>query len=436
MRCLYLCIFIIVNSALLFAQQSELQFKVIEEGTKTPVQFCFVIVKGTTISSQSDESGNVKIKANNVDTLIVYQLGYFMKKQSMADITGNGYTVQLKLKSVNLNEVVITTQKTQILQATNNTFFLAFEFYDDFILALADKGERYNSLMLMDMAGNKIAEKKLHIKTESLFKDCLGNIHLLTEDSIHQVYYNYKDVTLLKPFHISNYYNTLKPCECYSGHKYIFKIRQYRNLKNAYYMIDDEIKANNQWIITVADSAAIKGFNTDFDINYFLEQRRRGVGYFTNISELKKNIDYLREELILSENYNNLIRPVNSEMKKTDSAFVLLDYTNKQIYHFSLEGKQKDCLSLNNSVNISPKMIYDDDYKQMIFSQTNKKGIVTLYRFDLKSNTFTHKFEIKKFYFISDFKIKGGNLYFIYKDRQSSLTQSKIIKESIFWEAI
>jgi len=420
----------------LFSQNETIHFKIYDDATKAPIQFGFVLIKGTNISSQSDEFGKVSIKTNAQDTLVIYQLGYQLKKATPFDIEKNNHIVLLKSKNLTLDEVIIKSTKIDTIQASNNTVFIDFDFYDDFILALVDKGGKYNYLQLLDLDGHKISEKKLSIKSEMVFKDCFENNHLVTADSVFQVYYDYKNIILLNPFPISNYYGLLKPCECYHGNKYIFKTKQYRNLKNSYAMYDENKKGVKQIMVTVADSAAIKGFNMDYDINFFLEKRRRGLGYETSVDEIKKHIDELREALLLSTDYTNLLRPIESEIKKIDTNFVLFDYTNKLVYTFSFDGKLNSKNILLDFDDITPKLYIDHDTKNYIFSEIDKIGIVTLFKYDLSKNVFTHKFELENYYFIKKIRVKGDHIYFLNKDKTSDLAKTKILKENISWKKL
>lgn len=424
---------LLLNVTFSFSQNDILDFQILDEKTREPIQFSFTVIKGKNISSISDENGYTKIQTNKSDTLVIYRLGYFLKKITPLDISTNNRIVLLKPKAVILEEVVVKSNKTDTFLANNNIVFLDFDFYDDYILAIVNKGKKYNSLMLLDLDGNKIVEKKLSIKSEALFKDCFENIHLITIDSVYQAYYNYQNITLLKPYHINKYYGLLKPCECYYGNKHIFKIVQYHQLKNTYYLYDDK---NKQIIADIADSSAIIGFNSDYNLNYFLSQRRMNAGYSTSVSEISKHIDQLRAEIVLSPTYANLLRPIESELKRIDSNLVLFDYTNKFIYTFTFGGKLLSKSALNNFAGINPKIHLDYDSHNLIFSKTNSNGVLTLYKFDINKNIFTHKFELKKSYSLKKFKIKENQLYFINRDMTSELTKSKIVKELIIWQTL
>ncbi len=430
-RQVYLLLTLLLISTFSFSQKDPFKFQIIDEKTKDPIQFCYVVIKGKNISSQSDEKGNVSIQAKSIDTLVIYQLGYYLKKVTTSEISKKQNLVLLTSKNITLDEVTVRSRSIDTLQNNNGIVFLDFEFYDDNLLTLINKGKKYNSLLLLDKNGNKINELSLNVKAETLFKDCFENIHLISSDSVYQIYYNYQTLALLKPYPVASYYNFLHPCECYHGNKYIFKVKHYKELKNTYCLYDEDKK---QIIACVADTLAINGFNMDYDIRYFLAKRRQGEGYATSVSEINKNIDKYREEVALSPDYANLLRPVESEIKKIDTNFVLFDYTNKFIYSFSLSGKLNNKSSLNNFTDITPKLYIDHDSHNYIFSSTSKNGVLTLFKYDKIKNTFSHKFQLKEFYFIKNFKIKENSLYFINKDRY--IGKTKIIKEYINWQTL
>lgn len=435
-RAVYAILVFFICPVVVFSQKDFLNFKVLDEKTKEPIQFCYVLVKGKNVSSQSNERGAVKIVARPADTLVIYQLGYFVKKTTLSEIISNGYVITIRSKNITLDEVIIKPAKTDTFQNDNTIFFLDFELYDDLILALVSRGGRYNSLMLLNQQGNKVAEKRLTVKSEAMFKDCFNAIHILTDDSIYQVYYDYQAIKLLKPYSIKNYYSVLKPCECYYGNKFMLKVKKYQGLKTFYYMVDQQTRQKPAVVAVVADSSAIRGFNMDYDLRYFLDIRRGGGGYLTSVTELVKHLDELREDLKLPPEYKMVLQDMQSEMKLVDTNFILVDYTNKELYTLSLNGAQTNKIKLMDFNGITPKLTIDHDTRNLVFSRLSVTGTLTLYRYDLLRNNFTHKFELRNFYYVKKFRIKENNLYFINKDRSETMSKVKIIKEFINWQPI
>jgi hypothetical protein len=225
-RHVFVLFLLLFNSIFLFCQKDTLVFQILDRENKKPIPFCLITIKDKNTFFSADENGIAKIISNLNDTLIIHQLGYFNLKTTWAVIVQANKKILLIPKNVALTEISVNSNKNITLQDSNNIVFLDFVFYDDFILTLANKGKKFNSLMLLDLEGNKICETNLTIKTEKLFKDCFNNTYLITDDSIYKVYYNYQKIDFLKPYHISDYNNLLKLCECYHENKYILKVKK------------------------------------------------------------------------------------------------------------------------------------------------------------------------------------------------------------------
>jgi hypothetical protein len=418
------------------AQTKFYVFRLLDENTKEPIPFAYAVLKGKNISSLSNEFGVVKIKADFFDTLIVSQTGYFLKRISVKDIEKTDSVIFLKRKEINLNEVTVITKTLEVFQENTNMVYLDFDFYDDLIVSLVNKGEKNNSLLLSDKNGNKISEKPLKFKAELLYKDCLGNLHVATRDSIFQLFYDYVNIKLLAPYPISKLTSVLMPCECYYDGKYIFKSIHYQRLKNTYTLFESK---NNVYknIAFVADSENIRDFNLEFDLRYFLNLRKAELEkYQTSVTELSKNLETLREKMDLPQEYSRLLKRTASEMKKIDTSFVLFDYTHQVINYYSLNGKPQHQLKFNFS-GVEAKIYIDSDARNYIFTNLDgRNGILTLYRFDVIKNAFTHKYAVTNFHFIKYFKIKENFLYFINKDQITGHANSKIVKNYILWEKL
>jgi hypothetical protein len=393
-------------------------------------------VLGKKNSAVGDEMGFVALRAAGNDTLVFYQLGFNLLKLPIAAVGAVPAKIFLKVKSIQLDEVNVTAKKFEVFEENNNTVFLDFEFYDDNILCLANKGGRNNVLILTDMQGNRLQEKKLNITSDDLFKDCFGNIHIVGADSVYQVYYDYSQLLVLPPFPIIDYQNFLLPCQAAFNDKYIFKINQYRSLKHAY-LYYDILNNTKKTIACVADSEAISGFNMDFDIRFFLDQRRKGAGYAYTVTDLYKNFDKFREELVLPFEYTNLLRPLESELKLIDTTLLLFDYSNSIVYHYTRNGEFISKAQLQNFPSILPKLQYDKDAETVVLTALNNRtGLLSLYRYNPATRALTHKFTIEDFHYIKNFQIKENYLYHINREKTNKQANTKLVKLPIVWQKL
>lgn len=385
--------------------------KVIDAANQSPLAFSAVMLKGTFTSTETNAAGEFTIAVTDKShTLVIFQYGYGTKEQMVSAAEHEGLLIALQPKAYNLTEIVVRDKRTDTLQAGNHTEFLAFEFYDNFLVALVNKGRRYNMVQLLDESGKVIREHRAPDGVNALFKDCLGNVQLLSADSSYQFYYNYETIELLTPYAMEVFARTLKPCQCVSGNMYYFKEVTYKNLKNAYYLINRYDLQKKMLFTKVENTDAIHAFNTDYDINYFLAQRRKGAGYNMQVEDIRARLDELREDLPLAADYLFKLNPIKSDLVKLDSSLLVVDYTHRLLYRHHTSGTllKTDTLLLKG---LSPFVVQDADLQKLYFvKETN--GQMSLYEYK-KSFINTKALVIDGYRFIKNVRCRNGILYFL-----------------------
>ncbi len=404
---LYVCV-----TATMAAQTSyTVKGKVVDATNQAPLAFSAVMLKGTFTSTETNAAGEFTITVNDQNhTLIIFQYGYDTKEQMVSAAEQKDLLISLQAKAYNLTEVVVRDRRTDTLQAGKHTEFLYFEFYDNFLVALVNKGKRYNMVQLLDESGKIVREYKAPEGVESLFKDCLGNVQLLSADSSYQFYYNYETIELLKPYTLELFARTLKPCQCISGDNYYFKEATYKNLKNTYYMINRNDLRQKLLFTQVENKDAINAFNTDFDINYFLAQRRKGFGYGMSVEEMQLRIDELRENVPLDEEYLFKLGLIKSDLVKLDSSLLVVDYTHRLLHKHHASGAllKTDSLNLKGA---SPFVVQDADLQKLYFVK-EEKGQMSLHEYkNLLANS--KGLLIEGYRFIKNVRCRNGILYFL-----------------------
>ncbi len=411
LRCFSLLLCLCMASTLASQTSYTVTGKVTDAATGAPLPFAAVMLKGTFISTETNAAGEFTIALTDKShTLIVFQYGYTTKEQMLSVAGQNGLLISLQAKAYNLTEIVVRDKRTDTLQANNHTEFLAFEFYDNFLVALVDKGRRYKLVQLLDESGKVIREHKAPEGAGALFKDCLGNVQLLSKDSSYQFYYNYETIEFLPPYSLALFARTLMPCQCISGDNYYFKEVRYKNLKNAYYLINRHDLQKRSLFTRIENTDAINAFNTDYDLNYFLAQRRKGFGYAMQVEDIKSRIDELREDLPLTPDYLFKLNPIKSDLVKLDSSLLVVDYTHRMLYHHHASGAllKTDSLRLKG---VSPFVVQDADLQKLYFVRESN-GLMSLYEY---RPPFTNlkALVIEGYRFIRNVRCRNGTLYFL-----------------------
>jgi hypothetical protein len=410
-RC-YIVLVCLCVAATLPAQTSyTVSGKVVDAANQAPLAFSAVMLKGSFTSTETNAAGEFTITVNDKNhTLIIFQYGYDTKEQMVSAAEQKDLLISLQAKAYNLTEIVVRDKRTDTLQAGNHTEYLSFEFYDNFLVALVNKGRRYNMVQLLDESGKVIREYKAPEGVHALFKDCLGNVQLLSADSSYQFYYNYEMIELLKPYSLELFARTLRPCQCISGDTYYFKEVTYKNLKNTYYMINRRDLQKKMLFTQVENTDAITAFNTDYDLNYFLGERRKGFSYGMSVEEMKLRIDELRNDLPLTTEYLFKLNPIKSDIVKLDSSLLVVDYTHRLLYKHHASGAllKTDSLSLKG---VSPFVVQDADLQKLYFVKESN-GQMSLHEY---KNRFANSkaLIIEGYRFIRNVRCRNGTLYFL-----------------------
>jgi len=179
---------------------------------------------GTHILLQSKQAGTVTdnngrftiITNKSSDALIVSRIGYRTKhillKKDIPDIS---ITVKLSPDTIMLSEAEIIGRKGIYNRKTNNYTILDYTFADSNILLLQNRLglKKQLSLTLLNSNFDTIINTAyIPKKADSLFNDCLGNIHLITKDSAYQLWINKTRLLFYKPVELNKFYSFLKDC--------------------------------------------------------------------------------------------------------------------------------------------------------------------------------------------------------------------------------
>lgn len=400
------------------AAQETLKAQVYDSLGSEPVPFASVIVKGTKLGTTTSESGWFELKGiTNKSVIVIASLGYYTR-EIRADKIMNG-RIALLPRSTQLKTVEITGEPVQAIQEKTSTFYIDYDFYDNYILALAITGnKRY--LQLIDAEGKVVTSRRVGRKCEKLSRDCIGNVHLITADSSYQVYYDYSRLQLQKPYPIATFASVLAPCISMHKGAYYFRQMEYRGLKCKYYCVKTSEPGKKHVFRIAADSSKITDFNAKYDLAYFLKVRResKGLMYGEPISSLLQNMDKYREELELDFLESQWLSPVETELHNIGNRLYLFNFTDSVMEsyydHDSLERvvdfklhRDKDCVH----------HIIKDEGMGTAYAVFMNKSTATLREIDLHTGEARGSYEIKGYPFPEKIKVRDGVLYFLYRDK-------------------
>lgn len=221
----YLLFFLLFNLTFVtfgFGQQHKVSGHVIDIITKLPIEDVNIIHKetgaGTTTNSAGFFSLNIDVKNLKLTcSHISYQTNIV---DFQADKINTRIEIQLTPKSFELSEAIITAKRQFKFSVVD------FNFIDSNLLILTTK-HRNNSykLFLLNTLYDTIARVE-HLPTNrqgSIYKDCMGNCHLILKDSAYQVIVNKKMIELAYPVHTDYFFKIMQNCMCETEKYLVFK---------------------------------------------------------------------------------------------------------------------------------------------------------------------------------------------------------------------
>jgi hypothetical protein len=420
-RILFILCFLISGS--LFSQ--TFTGTVMDAKKRKALPDCIVIIRGTTASSLTDHKGNftLSLPFNETSVLVFTMLGYTTIEYDLS--TYKKDTFILTPKNIQLKEVEILAEKKAILNPGNDEKILDFDLLNDNILLLAP-GKEMNNLKLLNELGNYVSSLNVNKHSESLKRDCLGNLQLYSKDSAWQVFFDFEKLNLLNPYSLDAYKSIMGKCICAGNNSFYFQDMEYRNLKTRYFYFSEKEKGIKHELIAFGDTAKIQAFELDYNLHYFLEVRRKSgyTMYNEPVDSIRVKMQKYREELPLDWTYNTWLGKIETEIVKNDTSLFIVNFTDSLIYSVTKDNavRVQSAFHIAGYKNLVHKIYTDADYNENYMVQFMDNTLVMI-RFDIYSGKELSKTIIPGIPYLPEkIIIHSGKAYFIQKnlaDQQS-----------------
>jgi hypothetical protein len=195
---------------------SSLRGRVTDATTGQPIGQVNILVNSPSHGVTTDGTGNFKISDFSLPaTLVLSHIAYHTQTIVLRELPEKALTIRLNPK-VNLLKETVITAEIQFAEEKEHITVMDFEFYGDHILILLYNhrkehhellltGPYFDTVALSNGFGPKYGKQEL-------FKDCLGECHVLDDEKARQVII---DDTLLRLMHmipIDRFHNIVDDC--------------------------------------------------------------------------------------------------------------------------------------------------------------------------------------------------------------------------------
>jgi hypothetical protein len=388
--------------------------KIIDFKTKEPVSFAIIQVLIENAYAQSRLNGSFKIEHISKNPIIVIRkLGYETLTINVDSSVKLPLLVNLKAQSKDLSEVVVSANK-QTKRLVDNTFYVAdYQLINNQILLFGDINE-IPYLRLITRDGEVLHTSKLPRHSyQSLFKDCFGNVHVLSTFSSTQVYITNNKIGLLDDIRLSLFDSLLRPCILSKEDNFYFETcHNEGQTKNVFAINKLTRKIHNYG--TYSNEAMIAMIADE-------ERLSRSKYGGSGKSEME---DVNPEELRLmrrAEDDRNFFYTIVATkayipvFAGNDTVFIF-DHPNNLVHSYSLESNkalQVKTMEYNHFPRWKPLVLFDEA-RNIFYTTYLKDGIITIGEINRATGKINKRFKLSHT-FPKNIKIDNGIVYYMYR---------------------
>jgi hypothetical protein len=215
--------------------------RVSDDRTEEPVENVNIVISNTEWGTTTNELGEFILRVDQLPFELEFtHVAYKTKRLLFEHQPLRPLSVRLSRRTESLSEVVITSQRIDTLYADQVYSVLDFELCNKGILLLIFKSRLSRAeLLLQDWDGNTLAEMNiLPMKPLGLYRDCLGEVHILSQDKAYQVSITDDRMSLYDPYDMSYFAEVMAGCKFMIGSRVFFEEVIYNELIKRFYVVN------------------------------------------------------------------------------------------------------------------------------------------------------------------------------------------------------
>jgi len=375
----------------------------IKDDNGREIPYVHVWVENTTNGTITNEKGKFELRKENFPVKIhISHLSYESKVLNIKSKKDLPKTIRLKSLYYELPTAVVSTEK--LIDLTQDYWYdlSDFEVYQDHLLLLTYQWKRKQNpwLVMLNAYGDTLWSEAVNRDGE-LYKDCLGNIHLVTKKAAYQIFIEEETCQFYPAVSISDFKAQLGPCIESHDDKIYIKQYAYNNQVLNYFEGDLKDTSYRQ-IGQIVDRRAIRQMSDDMSGPSKNEHEKRFDQLFF--------YDPIYAPLIRRGDSTIIFDFVNGEINILGQNLNEI-HTAKIEFHKTLKWKEK---------------LFIDESNDKIYTMFRRGGFHSLHEINLNDASLSEAINIPEFTFIGKLRVHQDKIYFLYRDRQEDQALTKI----------
>ncbi len=382
-----------------WSQDQVLRGRIVDSQSGAGLAFAHILQKGTANGTVADENGSFRLEVPELPlTLVITEVAHRTREIEVDQAFVEIHLDPLRLE---LADVVISREMEAYSRLTNQV--KDFEFYDELLLVLGTSGQE---LRLINQGGGLVYRSLTPVKGRELFSDCLGNIHLLGQDSAYQIFYDYEYLHFLDPYPLEEFDRYLRDCHCQFDGGLILVKHSRRGLQTSVLHARGGLTRS---LAEMADSNALDYLNREYGLEYFVERRNNGDHrYHFSRATMADSLEYLQDELELDWFDQRILQPGKIFAAVWQDSLRIFDLDRMQQLVYTPGGERAVTTTLSYTAKNARALLRDRVTGQLYIDYA-RRGQSRL------QNVFEagDSMNISEMPFPSKLKLYNGLLYFI-----------------------
>lgn len=380
--------------------------KVINSITEAPIPDVNLRFETLKTGTVTDKKGDFSVYIDSVPVImVVSHLGYETRKIYL-DNTSYSLMIEMTPSVQQLSEVEITALGTaEPLSRPRTTTVLDYEPDSGYVITLSTRLRTNDDLLVFRKGeGDTLAVRSMSgSNARRLFRDCLGNIHLVTRDSVFQLFRTGDSITLLYGVTIKRFNALLADCVLSTEELLFFKKTEKHELGISYFTVN-RTSHERQVISSMNDSARLR-------------MAKKNPGDWNLL--LRKRVPEGREDFVTwSYVHKILYRPLSSSLFKAAGYICALNSSDHTIEFYRPDGSYSSKLLINITNGEEGKWcgeVYPDGMTCKVYTAFSRNGYYTLYRIDLNTGELKRCAAIEKVY-PDKIRVQNGFVYYLCRE--------------------
>ncbi len=400
-----------------FAQDTlyKINGTVRDEKTNLPLNNVSVQINGTLRWTATDINGNFNFLIKEKEALLFFSYIGYANKFINADYRSyNNIDIFLSQKTQTLKEIVINSSPLETVAKSKKEHVLDYSFFQDDILIITYKDKLSEAkLIQLTTFFDTLSILNIPDKPTGLYKDCLGNNHIVCEKNIYQIYSDSSGLRLLAPKDIQSFETILYPCIA-SDSTNLYLMKKY----------GAEPVDVGYRVFYSHNHSVIYSYINKFD-------RKRGtlLNLVDNntLQKKKKEIQFQKNKKIADHPHGNpaqerlffetiIVKEVYAPLYKIDNKIYIFDYINSNILCYSSNQQllSKVGIQFHKEKNWKREMCIDEKSGKA-FAIFESKGISELKEINLRTGQINKSYKIP-YAFVINILANDNYIYFLYKE--------------------